>query len=398
MGASCGTVALMALQDNVVPSREIQQLVARTSRSWLLVGVLAVVALMLGSACGGSRSENAGGGPDHDELDLSEFGSGFGDIVNRQGDVASIYSIGTGDYASGSARAGAVLYRLSGEQQRVILAGGTAVSTWGAVGNDFLLTTYPCSTPDNFEGDCKEEDRSPTGALLIDEAGQTTEIALPPNANQVGRFLSNTGDVAIFQGADSLVTYDLAADTWATVDGQGHMNSTTSFACPNLGLIVSSGFTEEESGVTSTEGSGAVVKSFSADGESVVGDAPVLRESKVEPVACVDDGIVFQTEGGFDTMSNTGKVAGSAPYPSEVSGGLDTLCQPVAGPVPTAVCTTFGDPDAILVVDVGLPSQQAIPAPSLNQGPIPHALVPTGDGEDKFNLILSDGEAVEVSR
>lgn len=113
--------------------------------------------------------------------------------------MASIYSVGTGDYARGPARAGAALYRSTGARQRVMLPAGMAVNTWGAVGNEILMLTHPCSDPDNSEGDCKEEDRSPIGALLIDEEGETMEIALPPKANQVGRFLANTGEVAIFK-------------------------------------------------------------------------------------------------------------------------------------------------------------------------------------------------------
>lgn len=390
----------MVLQDSARSEGEAQRLADSGSRKLSLAAVLVAAALLLGLACGGSDFEKSIGISDQGELDLL-LGSGFGDIVNRRGDVASIYSVGTGDYARGPARAGAALYRSTGARQRVMLPAGMAVNTWGAVGNEILMLTHPCSDPDNSEGDCKEEDRSPIGALLIDEEGETMEIALPPKANQVGRFLANTGEVAILQGADGLVSYDLASDTWSTIDGQGHRNSTTSFACPNLGLALTRNFAVEESGLATSDASAVVLKSVAVDGERIAGDVPMLRERDADPVACVDDGIVFQTKNGFETVSGAGKVTRSVPYPPEAEEGPGATCRPLAGPVSAVNCTTFGaegTSDGTLVIDVGLQSQQAIPTPSLNGGSTPHALVPTGEDADKLNLMLNDGEAVAVSR
>lgn len=64
-----------------------------------------------------------------------------------------------------------------------------------------------------------------------------------------------------------------------------------------------------------------MLKSVAVDGERIAGDVPMLRERDADPVACVDDGIVFQTKNGFETVSGAGKVTRSVPYPPEAEEG-----------------------------------------------------------------------------
>lgn len=77
-----------------------------------------------------------------------------------------------------------------------------------------------------------------------------------------------------------------------------------------------------------------MLKSVAVDGERIAGDVPMLRERDADPVACVDDGIVFQTKNGFETVSGAGKVTRSVPYPPEAEegpGDLSTARRPGFG-------------------------------------------------------------------
>lgn len=343
------------LPGGTMPSVTRQSMIAVTA-------FLAFLLVMLLGGCGDSGSAD-GLEPARDGADLSTYGSTGDTIVNPAGDVATILKVGPDDFTKGRAKSGVAIYRADGDRHVIDLPDSQTPTSWGVLGDDFVVVAFPCSKPRDLDQDCDETDRSATNAYVVGDNNKLEELPTPPP--NVGGQVVNRGNLAVWQADNILVTFDRTSGSWTmrTVDGPTYSPILT---CPTTGLQVATPISSNGSGLITNAGGNALV----ATTPTTITGIAALPASKEElgsgPVACHDDGVVVHVDGEFRTFSAEGSLVRSVALPPDMTGeGWE--CLPIVGPMPAADCAYFGregPTDERLVLDAGTSDQSVYSAPS----------------------------------
>lgn len=344
------------------------------------IGLLGISLSVLLSGCSDGGSAKVAQSP-QESADLSAYGLAGEPMANPRGDVAVVMGVGLGDGAPGEPKTGVSIHGTDGVRTVVDLPDGHAPSSWGVVGDEFVVTTHLCSEPEMSRRGC-DVDRGGTRAYVVGSGKEPEPLDDPPPF--LGSQILNRDGLAIWQTDDGLVTFDRKSSSWTASDLSGPTSPPT-LSCPTLGLQVVAA-PEGQALISATSGGLRFVTELPGTSE---GPAPRL-------VACADDGIVEQVEDEFRTFAEEGLAVGlrSVAFPEDMRGS-GWQCSPIVGPVPAAFCAqdgTAGSRTARLVLEPGSPDQTARAVPPETEAP--RAIV--GLPEDSLGLLRQNGEIDEI--